>query len=227
MGIKAIHAFKRVENPATEILSDINLEIFDGDFVSLTGKSGSGKSTLLYLLSTLDHPTSGSIEIDGKTVSGAEICDFRNQQAGFIFQHHYLISELSVLENVLLPAARERRKKEKTVFALSLLDRLGLKDKIGRFPRQLSGGEAQRAAIARALIMQPKYLFADEPTGSLDSMNANLVMKMLQQANQELKATIILVTHDSEFASMAKRQIHLSDGKICNQRPAAAASMRT
>ncbi len=217
MGIRTINASKRIENPATTILRDINLEIFEGDFISLTGKSGSGKSTLLYLLSTLDNPTSGAIEIDGKKIGDMkpeEICQFRNKRAGFVFQFHYLISELSVLENVLLPVIRKDRMKEKTDFALHLLEQLGLQEKTKRFPRQLSGGEAQRVAVARALVMQPKYIFADEPTGSLDSINGELVMQMLLKANRELHTTVILVTHDSEFANMAQRRVHLSDGKI-------------
>lgn len=214
MGIRAINASKQIENPATTILSNINLEIFDGDFISLTGKSGSGKSTLLYLLSTLDTPSSGVIEIDGKNFKDVDVGDFRNKKAGFIFQFHYLISELSVLENVLLPAIRDNSKKEKNDFALYLLEELGLQDKLKRFPRQLSGGEAQRVAIARALIMKPKYIFADEPTGSLDSINGEMVMNMLLKANEELLATVVLVTHDPDFANMAKRQIHLSDGKM-------------
>jgi putative ABC transport system ATP-binding protein/lipoprotein-releasing system ATP-binding protein len=145
-----------------------------------------------------------------------DVCQFRNKKAGFVFQFHYLISELSVLENVLLPTMRDNCKKEKNDFARYLLEQLGLQEKLKRFPRQLSGGEAQRVAIARALIMQPKYIFADEPTGSLDSANGEQIMKMLLKANVELHATVILVTHDSEFANMARRQVHLSDGKICD-----------
>ncbi len=219
MGIKAISVNKIIQNPMTKILSDINLEIHEKDLISFTGRSGSGKSSLLYLLSTLDNPSSGQIELDGKEIqkmTKEEICDFRNKKAGFVFQFHYLIAELSALENVLLPAAKLNLKKDKKDFALYLLEELGLKEKINRFPRQLSGGEAQRVAIARAMIMQPKYIFADEPTGSLDSINGELVMKMLLKANEEMNATVIIVTHDHDFANMAKQQIHLSDGKICN-----------
>ncbi len=217
MGIRAIKAGKRIEDPPADILSGIDLEIANGEFIALTGKSGSGKSTLLYLLSTLDKPSFGSIEIDGRKIeemSVEEICDFRNRKAGFVFQFHYLIAELSALENVLLPARRENRAKEKRDFALHLLEQLDLKEKIRHLPRQLSGGQAQRVAIARALVMSPKYIFADEPTGSLDSANAKLVIDILFKAKKELSSTIVLVTHDPEFANMADRQIHLTDGKL-------------
>lgn len=215
MGIKLEDVNKIIEKPYAKILSSINLEIFEKDFITLAGKSGSGKSSLLYLMSTLDKPSDGIIKIDGKNTEGLsqeEICHFRNIKAGFIFQFHYLISELSVLENILLPV--KERKKEKKEYASYLLESMGLIEKIDRLPRQLSGGEAQRAAVARALIMRPRYVFADEPTGSLDSANAKLVIDMLIKANEHLGATIILVTHDSDFANLGKRKITLVDGKI-------------
>jgi ABC-type lipoprotein export system ATPase subunit len=217
MGIKTVNLNKQIESSHTKILSDINLEILEGEMISLTGKSGSGKSSLLYLLSTLDNSSGGTIIIDGKEISKMtkkEILHFRNKKAGFIFQFHYLISELTIMENVLLPSAKEGSQKEKKEYGLYLLETLGLKDKIKRLPRQLSGGEAQRTAIARALIMQPKYIFADEPTGSLDSVNGKQIMDLLQKVNKEFNTTIILVTHDLDFAKMTGRQIYLRDGQI-------------
>jgi len=220
MGIIAKNIGKKVGDPEVRILTDISFEVQDGDFVSLTGKSGSGKSTLLYILSSLDSPSEGSVQISGNDLGrmeSEELYRFRNQQMGFVFQFHYLIAELTVLENVLMPTMKLNRQIELKPYAESLLEQFGLKDKMNRFPRQLSGGEEQRAAIARALIMKPKYLFADEPTGSLDSANGEKVMEIIQDANQKQGTTVILVTHDKDFASLAKKQIRLIDGKVADQ----------
>ena len=220
MGIIAKHIGKQIGTPPTRVLTDISFEIKDGEFVSLTGRSGSGKSTLLYLLSTLDNPTEGSIEISGHdlhNMDDEELYKFRNQQMGFVFQFHYLIAELSALENVLMPSMKFKLQDQRRDLAESLLSQFGLKDKMHRLPRQLSGGEQQRVAIARALIMEPKYLFADEPTGSLDSVNGDTVMKIICDVNEKQKTTVILVTHDPDFASLAKRQIKLLDGKVVQE----------
>lgn len=217
MGIVAKNIGKQIGDPAVRILTDISLTVEDGEFVSLTGKSGSGKSTLLYILSSLDTPSEGSISISGKDLGkmeSEELYRFRNQEMGFVFQFHYLIAELTVLENVLMPTMKLNRQAELKPYAESLLEQFGLKDKMHRFPRQLSGGEEQRAAIARALIMKPKYLFADEPTGSLDSINGEKVMEIIENANTKEKTTVVLVTHDTDFAKLAKKQIRLVDGKI-------------
>ncbi len=217
MALSAQQVSKRIGNPATQILTSISLEIPDGQFVALTGRSGSGKSTLLYMLSGLDSVSDGAVLADGKDLSQmkrVEKAHFRNEQIGFVFQFHYLIAELTVLENVLLPAKKYGKAAERTEFAKSILEKVGLAEKHQRLPRQLSGGEEQRVAIARALIMEPKYLFADEPTGSLDSVNGEVVMKMLELANVEKKMTIIMVTHEMDFAKRAQRQIQLADGKI-------------
>lgn len=216
MSIVATHLGKSIGEPATQILNDINLTIAEGEFVALTGRSGSGKSTLLYLLSTLDSATEGSLQIDGQNLSGFsrdDISNFRNQKMGFIFQFHYLLSELTALENVLMPAKKHQQEAERRAYAIELLKKFGLGDKINRFPRQLSGGEQQRVAIARSLVMQPKYLFADEPTGSLDSISGANVMKILCDANAE-GTTVVLVTHDVEFSKLAKRSIQLIDGRM-------------
>ena len=217
MGISAVNVTKSFGTPPVQAISHVSLEIREGEFISLIGKSGSGKSTLLYLLSSLDVVSEGQVLIDGKDIiqmTKNEIYTFRNKHMGFVFQFHYLISELSAMENVLLPCYKENTVDQHRMFAKELLDKFDLKDKYDRLPSQLSGGEQQRVAIARALVMKPRYLFADEPTGSLDTTNAKIVMDILKNANKELKTTIIMVTHDIDYASLAERKIELKDGKI-------------
>lgn len=217
MGIVARNVAKVVGEPPTRVLQGITFDIHDGEFIALTGRSGSGKSTLLYLLSSLDFASEGVVEIDGRDVHRMpeeEIHRFRNERMGFVFQFHYLLAELTALENVLMPARKHRREAEKAAYARSLLERFDLGDKTGRRPRELSGGEQQRVAIARALVMQPRYLFADEPTGSLDTANSELVMRLIRDTNEQLGTTTVLVTHDPDYAAMAPRQIHLVDGAI-------------
>ena len=217
MGIVARNVAKVVGEPPTRVLKGITLDIRDGEFIALTGRSGSGKSTLLYLLSSLDFASEGVVEIDGHDVHrmpAQEIHGFRNERMGFVFQFHYLLAELTALENVLMPTRKNRREAEKAAYARSLLEQFDLGDKNGRLPRELSGGEQQRVAIARALVMEPRYLFADEPTGSLDTVNSELVMRIIGETNKRLGTTVILVTHDPDYAAMAKRQIHLVDGEI-------------
>jgi putative ABC transport system ATP-binding protein/lipoprotein-releasing system ATP-binding protein len=217
MGIVLNHIDKQFGVPPVQVLKNISIEIPEGQFVSLTGKSGAGKSTLLYILSTLDNPSSGRVEFDGQDVSEMSskvLHHFRNTQMGFIFQFHYLIAELTVLENILVPTLKLHQEEERKPQAESLLRQFGLWEKANRYPRQLSGGESQRVAIARALVMKPKYIFADEPTGSLDSANADNVMKILKDSNLKDRTTVVMVTHDPDFAKMATRQIKLSDGQI-------------
>lgn len=200
------------------VLENINLNIQEGEFVSLCGKSGSGKSTLLYILSSLDSASSGEVVMDGQklsTITPKQLHTLRNEKIGFVFQFHYLLPELTALENVLMPTFKKKIDKKKE--AIDLLTQVGLKDKLNRLPKQLSGGEQQRVAIARALIMNPQYLFADEPTGNLDSNNGEKIMAILKEINQEKKTTIVMVTHDPDFAEMANRKITLSDGKIISE----------
>jgi ABC-type lipoprotein export system ATPase subunit len=212
---------KILGTPPVQVLTSISLTIEDGDFVALTGRSGSGKSSLLYLMSSLDSPTQGTVMIDGKNLaqlSPSELGCFRNEKIGFVFQFHYLIAELTALENVLLPTRRTGQTGLRLKYAKQLLERVGLGKKLDRLPRQLSGGEQQRVAIARAFVMEPAYLFADEPTGALDSVNGEAVMQIFEDVNREKKTSIVLVTHEADFAKRAKKQIHLADGKIIEAR---------
>lgn len=211
---------KEFGTPPQEVLHGLSFEIQDGEFVSISGRSGSGKSTLLYIISTLDHPSHGEVIIDGLELSKMNsdtVHSFRNKYVGFIFQFHYLLPELTALENVLLPARNLNLMEQKRQAAIDLLARLGLNKHIHKYPGQLSGGEQQRVAIARALILQPRYIFADEPTGNLDTHNAQLVMDILKEVNLRDKTTVCLVTHDPGFAAMARREIYLIDGKISSR----------
>lgn len=217
MGIEINRVEKSFGTPPNLILKGISLQIEDGEFVSFVGRSGCGKSTLLYIMSTLDSPTGGSVNIDGNNVStmSSEVLHrFRNLKMGFVFQFHHLLPELTALENVLMPALKANRGEERKAYALSLMEEFGLSNKLKSLPSQLSGGEQQRVAIARSLVMEPKYLFADEPTGNLDSVNGMAVMNLFKKINQEKKMAIIFVTHDLEFANMAHRQVQMADGLI-------------
>lgn len=208
---------KRFAPNLPDVIKKLNFSIQDGEFVALVGRSGSGKSTLLYLLSTLDRKFEGEVLYDGQDVRSMkeeDIHKLRNLQIGFVFQFHYLLNELTALDNILLPARKAGKINERMPFALELLQKVGLADKANRLPPQMSGGEQQRVAIARALVMRPKYLFADEPTGNLDSFNGDGIMKIFKQFNQEYGTSIIYVTHDQEFASRASRRIELVDGEI-------------
>jgi ABC-type lipoprotein export system ATPase subunit len=215
--LRVEHLEKELGPQNTLILSDLNFTIEEGQFVTLTGKSGSGKSTLLYILSTLDRPTRGKVlyfDRDIAKFSDEELHKLRNQNIGFVFQFHYLLPELSALENVLMPTRKWNMYKEKKEFAEYLLNKMGLDNRFDYTPKELSGGQAQRVAIARSLIMNPKFLFADEPTGSLDSANTKIVIDSFNQINKEFKTTIVMVTHDPDLANSTGRQIHLSDGKM-------------
>lgn len=203
----------------TQVLFDLNFRIETGELVAITGRSGSGKSTLLYIISSLDTPTRGDVLIDGQNMvhmSSDEIHHFRNETMGFIFQFHYLLPELTAVENILMPARKTGQHTDLQVRALDLLEQVGIGAKANRLPKELSGGEQQRVAIARALIMNPKYIFADEPTGNLDSVNGNVIMDILAEIVREKKTTVIYVTHDREFAARSSYRIHLVDGRITN-----------
>jgi ABC-type lipoprotein export system ATPase subunit len=217
MSIITQHITKSFGDPPNLILKGISLEILEGEFVSIVGRSGCGKSTLLYILSTLDQATTGNLIIDEVPVqkfTEPELHQFRNKKMGFVFQFHHLLPELTALENVLMPAVKAKEQHLRKDLAISLLKEFELEHRLHHLPSQLSGGEQQRVAIARALIMEPKYLFADEPTGNLDSTNGAIVMNLFKRINQERKMAVIYVTHDSEFASMAKRKIQMADGVL-------------
>ncbi|NCS93635.1 MAG: ABC transporter ATP-binding protein [Leptospira sp.] len=219
MSILTQNISKSFGKPAIKVLKDINLEIKNGEFISLSGKSGSGKSTLLYILSTLDTPSTGVLTLDDKDTSKIEESDlhkFRNLKMGFVFQFHYLLPELTALENVLMPARKTNQELLLEEKAKTILNEFGLIDKHTKKPSQLSGGEQQRVSIARSLIMEPEYIFADEPTGNLDSGNGKLVMDIFKKINKTRGTTVVYVTHDIEFANLAERKIYLKDGKIVN-----------
>ena len=218
--LRATGIDKSFKNPEHQVLFDISLSIKPASLVSITGRSGSGKSTLLYIISTLDKPDRGKIIIGDhelSTLSAEKIHHFRNKEMGFIFQFHYLLPEFTVLDNVLMPARKSGSHQTKKKYARELLKRFGLENKESRYPRELSGGEQQRVAIARALIMKPTYIFADEPTGSLDTANGEIVMGILQEIVEQDGATVIYVTHERDFALRAHHQIELIDGRVHRQ----------
>jgi ABC-type lipoprotein export system ATPase subunit len=197
------------------VIKGITFEIQNGDFISLVGRSGSGKSTLLNLISSLDRNYEGDILYDNKSIKNfniEEIHHLRNIEIGFVFQFHYLLGELTALENILLPSRKNNQLKEKEELAFWLLKEVGLEGKEHRLPSKLSGGEQQRVAIARSLIMKPQYVFADEPTGNLDTASGDMVISLFEKFNKELGTTIVYVTHDLEFAKRAKTKIQIING---------------
>ena len=201
-----------------QVLKGVHLSVKKGEIVAIVGKSGAGKTTLLQIIGTLDRPTKGKVLIDGKDVfalNDKQLAAFRNRHIGFIFQFHQLLPEFTALENVCIPAmiAREKESSYKP-WAEKLLSDLGLTDRMNHKPNQLSGGEKQRVAAARALMMSPDIILADEPTGSLDEKNKKELADLLLQLRKEYGQTILLVTHDKELAAIADRIIEIKDGVI-------------
>ncbi len=201
-----------------EVLRGIDLDIQKEEFVSIVGASGAGKTTLLQIIGTLDRPDAGSLTVDGIDVLSLKanaISDFRCNHIGFVFQFHQLLPEFTALENVTIPALiAHRGKKEAESEAKQLLDYLGLSSRMNHKPNQLSGGEKQRVAVARALINHPKLILADEPSGSLDSHNKEELHKLLLSLKNEFKLTLLVVTHDTAMASISDRTITMKDGLI-------------
>ena len=203
-----------------EILKGVDLRINSGEIVSIVGSSGAGKTTLLQILGTLDKPDSGNLEIGGVNpfkLSSKELSNFRNQSLGFIFQFHQLLPEFSAIENAMLPALiGGKSKKEAEELARPLLVKLGIEDRSQHKPSELSGGEQQRVAVCRALINNPKVIFADEPSGNLDTKNARELHELFFQLRDEFKQTFVIVTHNEELAQMADRSLVMKDGRFVN-----------
>ncbi len=201
-----------------EILKGITVDINKGEIISVVGSSGAGKTTLLTILGTLDRPTSGELFIDGTDVyklNDKKLASFRNLNIGFVFQFHHLLPEFDALENVCMPALiADTSKKQAETKAKELLDYLGLKDRFTHKPSELSGGEQQRVAVARALINSPKIIFADEPSGNLDSNTAEELHQLFFNLRKELNQTFVIVTHNAELANMADRKLVMKDGKV-------------
>lgn len=204
---------------SVKVLKDISFEIQKGEFISVIGKSGCGKSTLLYILSTMDTDYEGTLWIDGENMvnkNEVELARVRNEKIGFVFQFHYLLNEFSVLKNVMLPGLKLEKLSEKEIEynAIEKLKLLGIEKEALKKPNQLSGGEKQRVAIARALINNPMIIMADEPTGNLDKKNSEMVFNIFQELSSLYKQSLLIVTHDNEFANRTNRIIEMEDGKI-------------
>jgi lipoprotein-releasing system ATP-binding protein len=200
------------------VLKGVDITVQKAEIVSIVGSSGAGKSTLLHILGTLDKADSGNIFINNQQVSllkGRELAAFRNKHIGFVFQFHHLLPEFSALENVSIPGwISGRKKKEVQADAIALLKKLGLGARMENKPQQLSGGEQQRVAVARALINQPQIVFADEPTGNLDSKNARELHELFVSLRDDFKQTFLIVTHNEELAAMSDRRLYMKDGQI-------------
>jgi lipoprotein-releasing system ATP-binding protein len=218
--LEAKNICKEFHDPMTiQVLKEVNFQIRKGEFVSVIGKSGCGKSTLLYILSTMDTDYSGDLFIDGismKNKKESELAFVRNEKIGFVFQFHYLLNEFSVLRNVMLPGLKLNKFSEKEIEhrAYEKLRILGIENEALKKPNQLSGGQKQRVAIARALINDPLIIMGDEPTGNLDKKNAMLVFDIFKELAHSFDQTLLIVTHDQEFAENTDRIIEMEDGKV-------------
>ena len=221
LSIKQVTKSYSVDGLKLEVLKGVDLDIAESEAVCIVGVSGAGKSTLLHILGTLDRPTQGQVYYRGKNIMDQTddgLARFRNKKMGFVFQFHHLLPELTALENVALPArigGLSRAQAEDK--AKNWLSRLGLKERLHHYSTEMSGGEKQRVAIARALIQKPEILFADEPSGNLDSENGKIIQNLFFQLQKNLGITLVVVTHDQEFASRFTRVCHLKNGVFENQ----------
>ncbi len=218
--LSAKNISKYFHYPVTiQILKEVSFSIEKGEFVSIIGKSGCGKSTLLYILSTMDTDYEGELEIDGvlmRNKKESELARVRNEKIGFVFQFHYLLNEFTVLKNVMLPGLKlgKHTAQEIEHRAYEKLRILGIEQEALKPPNQLSGGQKQRVAIARALINDPLIIMGDEPTGNLDKKNSEIVFNIFQELSKEFNQTLLIVTHDNEFASRTNRIIEMEDGRV-------------
>ncbi|MFA5405094.1 MAG: ABC transporter ATP-binding protein [Ignavibacteria bacterium] len=208
-------SYKITKKNYLNVLKGINLKVYQGEIAAIVGKSGAGKSTLLHILGTLDRPDSGQFIFGGKdvfTFTDKQLAEFRSKQIGFIFQFHHLLPEFSALENIQIASLIAGNKNKSN--SINLLNEVGLSERINHKPSELSGGEAQRVAIARALINSPKIILADEPTGNLDTENAEAVIDLIFELRRKFNQTYLIVTHNEEFAERCDRIIKISDGTI-------------
>ncbi len=230
-----LHKTYRRHAEKVRVLDGLNLEVETGEFLSIVGSSGSGKSTLLHLLGTLDRPDDGTVHLDGRRIDNLpsrERDQMRNQVFGFIFQFYHLLPELSTLENVLMPMMVSTslrnwfgKRREAKRRAAEILDRVGLGHRLKHKPRELSGGEMQRTAIARALVSKPRLLFADEPTGNLDAAAGEEIVRLLRELNQQEGVTIIMVTHNMDLVTATDRVVRMTAGRVVD--PAANSQRET
>lgn len=218
-----IHKKYRIGKTSIPVLSGINLDVKEGEILIILGASGAGKSTLLHILGILDTPTSGHVSFKGKNLNifgQKELAEKRNRIFGFVFQFYHLLPDFSALENVLMPRLIGKKffktisKKKHTEKAVQLLERVGLGNRINHRPNELSGGEKQRVAIVRALMNDPEILLCDEPTGNLDTKSGREIKELIWELNENTKQTVVIVTHDEEFAKSAEHVIRMADGKI-------------
>ncbi|MEQ9375275.1 MAG: ABC transporter ATP-binding protein [Imperialibacter sp.] len=218
--LEARHINKSFRDPVTvKVLKDINFKVNKGEFVSMMGKSGCGKSTLLYILSTMDTDFEGDLLIDQESTKGKNephLARIRNEKIGFVFQFHYLWNEFTVLRNVMLPGLKLNKYSEKEIEhnAMERLKLLGMQDLALKQANRISGGEKQRVALARAMINDPLIIMGDEPTGNLDKKNSQIVFDIFKEMSEELNQTLLIVTHDPEFAEKTHRIIEMEDGRI-------------
>jgi lipoprotein-releasing system ATP-binding protein len=225
----SLHKTYRRHANVVNVLQGVDLDVERGEFLSIVGASGSGKSTLLHLLGTLDRPDSGTVKLEGKRIDnlGSRERDrLRNSTFGFIFQFYHLLPELTALQNVMMPAMVGSttlnwwgRRREAAKRAAEMLERVGLGARVKHKPRELSGGEMQRTAIARALVARPRILFADEPTGNLDADSGAEIVKLLRSLNHDEGVTILMVTHNLELVRHTDRVVRMAAGRLCDERP--------